>query len=671
MKVKTGLLILIFFICQICISQDFRFGKVSKEELMEKEHPLDPSANAAILYREISTHIDYNNEKGFELKTDVFERIKIYNKEGFDWANVAIEMNNYSTTREDIYGLRAYTYYMDGKKIEEEKLKNNGIFKEQANDYLTLQKFTMPNVKEGCIIEYKYTLVSPFLNDIDTYRFQENIPINKIEFNFRTPEYIGYKMHQRGTIPFDIKTDVNSNTISSVDVRRRKAGMEVVSARNNLETTYKENSYSISKENIPAIQEEVFIANIDNYSSSLDFELAYTKAGQHGSIKNYSNSWDDVLERIYDSPAFGDELKKTGYFDDDIDTLLASEADEEKKMFLIFEFVKNKMTWDHYNGFYVKEGVKDAYKKGTGNIADINLMLTAMFRYAGLNANPVLISTRSNGIPLFPTTKGFNYVISALRINDEIILFDASNKNGEANLLETKLLNWQGRIFVKDKGSVWIDLYTTTPAIKTTMVNATINDENSAIGNAKNRFTGYYSLDYRDAFKSKSQDDKRKELENTMKDTELSNVEFENLTTLYQPVNLSYDFETFDAVEEIGDKLYFSPMLFLAAEENPFKVDERNFPIQYDYPVKDRYIYNIEIPEGYKVESLPENINFGLDNDGGYFKYLISQKGNNIQLSVEFSISTPVFSTSAYPSLKKFYQLLIDKENEKVVLTKV
>jgi hypothetical protein len=55
-----------------------------------------------------------------------------------------------------------------------------------------------------------------------------------------------------------------------------------------------------------------------------------------------------------------------------------------------------------------------AYKDKTGNVAEINLMLTAMLRYAGLNANPVLVSTRSNGIAMFPNRTAFNYVIAAV-----------------------------------------------------------------------------------------------------------------------------------------------------------------------------------------------------------------------------------------------------------------
>jgi hypothetical protein len=63
-------------------------------------------------------------------------------------------------------------------------------------------------------------------------------------------------------------------------------------------------------------------------------------------------------------------------------------------------YVKANVIWNNYG--YSCDGVKTAYKKiKLGNVAS-NLMLTAMLRYAGLTANPVLVSTRSNGIALFP-----------------------------------------------------------------------------------------------------------------------------------------------------------------------------------------------------------------------------------------------------------------------------
>ena len=99
-------------------------------------------------------------------------------------------------------------------------------------------------------------------------------------------------------------------------------------------------------------------------------------------------------------------------------------------------------------------------------------------------------------------------------------------------------------------------------------------------------------------------------------------------------------------------------------------MDERNYPIDFNYPIKDRYIVTVDIPEGYKVESVPESTNFVLGENLGAFKYIINNVGGKLQVSVEFAINTAVMPAQDYSNIKKFFKLMIDKEQEKVVLSK-
>jgi hypothetical protein len=203
------------------------------------------------------------------------------------------------------------------------------------------------------------------------------------------------------------------------------------------------------------------------------------------------------------------------------------------------------------------------------------------------------------------------------------------------------------------------------------MVNANILEELSANGTSKNRYTGHLGLKYRMNYDNVSNEDRRKSLEKEMGETEISNVEFENLETLHQPVTLSFDFEAFDVVENIGDKLYFSPLLYLATKENPFVLAERKYPIDFNYPQKDRYLITISLPEGYKVDTMPEDTSFGLEQNRLNYRYAVKNMGDKIQLSVEYSVNEAFLPAWEYESLKKFFELVIEKEKEKVVLSKI
>ncbi len=671
---KSILLTVIAVVCffNSSLAQEYKFGKVSKEELIQRVHPTDPTAEAAILYREVHTNFEYSTNSGFYMVTDVFERIKIYTKEGFDWASKEIDLyQSNSGSNDEISGLRAYTYYLDGSdKIEEIKLRNEGIFEEKTTKYVHKLKFTMPDIREGCVIEYKYSIKSPFISNIDEFRFQETIPVENVDVHFASPEYFVFKTHQKGWVPYKVKTDGRDRTVALANARTEYDRYGNLTSKGGArDFKFKEDIYIINLSNVPALKEEAYAGNIDNYSTGLKFELSYVDF-PGSPQKTFSTTWEDVSKGIYEVDSFGNELSKDNYFEDDLNNLLSGISNPEEKVVRIFSFLLNKMTWNNYLGYYTNEGVREAYKKGSGNVADINLMLIAMLRKANLNANPVLVSTKNHGMPLFPTRNGFNYVIAAVELPQGIVLLDATNKDAEIGVLRTSIMNWKGRLITKDGSSSWISLNPQIPAVKSAMVNAEIKPDLKVVGKAQNRFTGNYAFQYRNEYKSLNEDAQRKAVEKEANQAELSNLSFENLNSLGKPVSLDYDFEVVDAVEDVAGKLYFSPLVFLAAKESPFKPETRLYPVDFGYPMKDRYIVNIDLPEGYKVESLPENAVFNLGEDMGSFRYLISQIGNKLQLSVELSINKSFIAAEEYGNLKKFYELLIAKENEKVVLSK-
>ncbi|MAP79887.1 MAG: transglutaminase [Aequorivita sp.] len=667
--VLTAIALLCFF--NVAQSQNYKFGKVSKEELSQKQHPEEPTADAAILNREIYTYFEYSTNDGFYLVTQVLERVKIYTKEGFDWATKEIDLyQGKSSSHDEILGLKAYTYYLNNSgKIEEVKLKKDGMFEEKTSKYIHKLKFTMPDLREGCVIEYKYTMKSPFISNIDEFRLQETIPVDNVQVSFASPEYFIFKTHQRGWVPYTVKTSSRNKTVALSNSTQYDRVGNVVSRGGARDLTFKEDVYTINLSDVPAQKEEAYAGNIDNYVTALKFELSYVDF-PGSTQKSYSTTWEDVSKGIYRVDSFGGELSKSNYFKDDLKNLISGISNPVEKTNKIYSFLLNKMTWNKYLGYYTSDGVKDAYKKGSGNVAEINLILIAMLREANIDANPVLVSTKAHGMPLFPTRNGFNYVIAAVNLPQGTVLLDATNKDADMGVLRTQIMNWKGRIITKDGTSSWISLNSQIPAVKSAMVSAEITPDQSVVGKARNRYTGNYAYQYRSKYKNLNEDAQLKAVEKEARQAELSNLNFKNLNTLGNPVSLAYDFEVIDAVENVAGKLYFSPMVFMASKESPFKPEKRLYPIDYGYPMKDRYIINIAVPEGYQVESLPENAIVKLGENTGEFKYLISQMGNNLQLSVEFSINKSFIAAEEYGNLKKFYEDLIAKQNEKVVLSK-
>lgn len=189
---KTNLLTIILsfvFLFAKLNAQEFKLGKVSVAELEEKEHPKDPSASAAILFKVGETRFDYSDSKGFELITKVKTKIKIYKKEGYEWANQEVGYYLDTSLNEFVSFSDACTYNLVGGKIEKSKLKSDGEFTEKVNKYWGRKKITMPNVKEGSIIEFEYTLKTGYFGSLRDWYFQSSIPVNYSEYKTYIPEY--------------------------------------------------------------------------------------------------------------------------------------------------------------------------------------------------------------------------------------------------------------------------------------------------------------------------------------------------------------------------------------------------------------------------------------------------------------------------------------------------
>ena len=651
-------------------SQNFKFGKVSKEELKEVSHPTNPEANAVVLFKKQHTSFPFNNEDGFTQETRYHERIKIYNKEGYDWAMKKISLYDVSnTSQQKIEGLKGYTYTLVDGDIKKDKLRNENIFEKRTNKYWTSCTFTMPGLTEGCIIEFEYAIKSPYIS-IDDVVLQYQIPINQIEVDIATPEYYNYNKVVNPKSSFLPKIEESKKRREEKVVSKQRT-VGKISNTNFSESNlvFKENIVSVYMQNIPALKTEPFIDNLNNYRALIAFEYAFYR-GPDLKVKSVATSWDRVTKTIYDEDDFGGQLNKKRYFEEAVDVLIAEASSDEEKIQLIFNLVKSKVKFNDYIGFTSENGVKQAYKEGSGNVADINLMLVAMLRYAGVNANPVLVSTKDNGIPMFPTRSGFNYVICAVESQDNVLLLDAVSKFSRPNIISRNIINWQGRLIREDGSSTWISLNPSMQSKDIVSASVQINPDLSMEGKLRKVLTNYQALSYRDAKAGLTNESLVQNIEKGNVGLVVSDLEVKNVNNVYKPIMQSYNFTLDGAVEDIAGNLYISPLLFLTNNENPFTQDTREYPVDFVCPLSDKYIVNIDIPEGYQLESLPESEAINFNTDALTFSYLTKQIGNKIQIVVNLEINNTYILPSDYSNFKEFYKIMTDKKAEKIVLKK-
>ena len=655
--------ILFLVVIQLYAQQEVKFGKVSKEALLKNGYEIDTSAAAIMLFKSRESFFEYDHVNGFVQVTEVHQRIKILKKSGLDFATHSVRLYRDDEEKEVISKIKGYTHNLENGKVKKDKLSKSGIFANELNERASETSITLPNAKVGSVVEWTYTITSPFW-DIDDLNIQEDIPVLHDFAKIRTLEFFNFKRIVKG--PYQI------NSEEYVKERNMNVSFNELSKRIGAfgSMTVNENIVEYEHFNIPALKEERYVDNIDNYRFSVSYELQAVQFPEKP-VKQYSTSWEEVVKIISEKEGFGGQLKNTLFLKNKAIEIYEASANEMELMHNVYDYVKNYMTWNKKLGKYAREGIEMAHRSKTGDVAEINLMLTALLRECGLNAAPVLVSTRSHGIPAFPTLAGFNYVVAQANVGDQSFLLDATDKFCVPNILPQRVLNWDGTLVLPDGNFKKIDLYPKAMSQRSSMLNINLDSDGFIAGNYSCNYTNLYALNFRKALHSLTDDEYTEDLLEEWQLDEISALDVKNKEALSKSITIKCDFQKEEGVSFAGNDMYFSPLLFLAIDENPFKSEDRAFPINYSFPLTLKRIVNIKLPEGYQVSEIPKPMRLALPEGLGSYMYNISKVPGGLSLVSVFKINEAVIPTAKYQELKEFYNQRLQKETENVVLTKL
>lgn len=660
MKKIAFTLLLTALISGYTTAQDnpYKYGKISDEEMKMNVYPKDTTANAVVIYDDgDATYMLVNNS--FQLTSRFKKRIKILKHEGVDEANITIPYYSKSSSeREYINGLEAISYNMENGKLVKTKLEKKNIFDEEVNGNYKRLKFTIPNVKEGSVIELKYEKASPFVWNIDSWYIQGDVPVMNSIFEIKIPEYFLFNYEVKGyeNIKTENIADNQSFTVGS--------GSQLQTVTCNAKVL------KFVGHDIPALKDEVYVWHTGDFLSSVHFELKATNF-PYEFYKPYSQTWDDLDKTIKDKTDFGDNLKMGDPFKDEMKNLLTGVTDDKTKIEKIYQFLKDHISWNETYSFYGNKA-KDAIKLKTGDNGQINMILLSMLKDADILCYPVMISRRSMGrLPYtYPSFDQLNtFVVAAETPADgKIYYMDGASIYGGLNTLNVDLLVDRGRILSDIKSDKWVDLSKISKSQQVSTIAVHFNES----GNIEGTNTSIYS--YENAlFFRKNYKAAKDSVEYVDKMAEKQNIQIEDYSLTGLNAMDPYVKESYSFTKEIssaGDMIYINPMIFPQITENPFKESERKLPIEFDYPKS--YIINctITLPDNYQVVELPKSVK-GTLNDNCKYLYLIQQTGNKISISYRYEMNQIIFPNTDYDSLKQYFGQVATQNQEMIVLKKI
>jgi hypothetical protein len=600
----------------------------------------------------------------------VHERILIVNVNGLDYATEQIKLYIAGETNELVEDIIGTTYNLVNGEIITSELDESAIFTEDKNEYWQTTTFTMPAVTEGTIVDFSYKIVSPY-TAIEDINIQYDVPINNLNivvalsrgllFNVAfNPEAL-YKINfDEETIAGDVKEATNFDPNTQEDLQEDSVYVNQV-------LTIKDQLIAVITKAVPATVEEPMSGGVDRYRAKLIFEVAATKY-RNGSYKYYATDWKAVATSISKNDKFGKQLSSTRFFRNDLSLVVDSITDDIEKAFVVLKFLQSKVKWNGNYSRYVIDGVKDAYKKGSGNVAEVNLLLTSMLNEAGLEAYPVLVSSKNNGTPLFPTQDGFDYVITQLVIGDESYLMDGTAPYSYFNIIPQRAAHWKGRVIKSKEISKWVDLESQVLSKDIVMIAATLDSDFNSAFETKRRLTNYSAFSQRSRYDEATDKEIKEYLESNTFGLTVNDFKMVNKDEVDKPLNITYSGVYKNGINKIGDKLYVTPLLYDTNDENPFKLETRKYPLDLSYPMETKTIVNISIPIGYEVESIPESVKFDYNDGVGSYSYLIRHQGNIISTVATFTLTTSLIRPEDYVPFRNFFISVVDKDAERIVL---
>lgn len=658
--IKSLSLILMALLFHTTWGQKFDMGKVSVKELEEKSHPTDTSASAAVLYMKGKTSYLFKQRTTI-ISHDKEMRIKIYKKEGLDYATYDIPyyVGYENLVPEYVEVSDAVTYNLVNGKIEKTKLGNDGKITIKVNERYNKLTLTMPNVRVGSVIEFKYTLKSENIYKWPNFQLQMDIPVNYVQYKTEVPLRYKYKVIANGILPITSSSKVSETTQTFLNEHNQS---DIIS--------YKMLDSKHEMTGVPALKDEGFIDNVDNYRSSIDHELELTRRdGEEDQI--FSKTWEDVVKTIYKSDYFGKQLAERGYFEEELRKVLANNPANKDRVQLIFDFVQSAMNFNNKGGITTDKGLKKAFAERTGNVAEINLLLVAMLNASGILASPVLVSTVGNGIAAFPNQYAFDYVIASVEKDGKMILLDAANKYSSPGIIPEYAINWTGRRVNIDGSSEEIKLLPASASRTNAVIMAQLDAGGNVTGKVRVTYTDHHALRFRQKYADMVQDGYLEMLENKYAASNISNYSRENEKENALPLTESYDFSSNNLVDIIGGKIYIRPMLFYAFTENPFKSEQRLLPVYFGVPGSAKYNITLKLPDGYEVESLPASISIGTGEGVATFRFNTQSAPGSIQAIVSWDTNRQLVSAEFYPIIRDFYRKITEKQAEKIVLKKI
>ncbi len=665
-------ILLFFCVFSFCVlfgqSENYNFGKVPQEQLEMTTYEKDTSAAAVILHDYGDLTIRYKSSSYKQIFSRC-RRIKIMKKGGLSYGDLNIEYYSYKDT-EGIGELKAVVTLPSRQMYTFTK---DDFFTEKEGKYWSSKKIALPHLEVGTVIDYYYEIISERVIVPHEWYFQEDIPIVISELNIYFAPLLSYIYLFQG---FEGMKKENFESMKQEGFIATKQGGEKVTILRDSITTAILEPFKFTLTNVPALKEEPFITTIDDYRLRIRFQCThYTEVS--GVVTEILSDWSRINIKLHDHYLFGHQFSRAIYHNKIAKAaapILEKKQARLKKAIELYDFINTNVELNRISSIYVQKSLNDAFEKKRASKSEMNLMLLALLRKAGIEAYPLLISTRDNGFPMpdHSIVDQFDRVILYAIIDGKKYFIESGNQLRPFGELSINSMNREGYLLRKSDDK-WIKI-TPNKSKKIIMSDFALNNKGEITGKISANYTKSLAYIKRADWLTKNNEKLWVEwLEKNVLDFELDSVTVENLEEVDKPfkVHLNGDFS--GAAQAVGDFVYINPFILSDFTENPFKSEKRQYPVDFPDPFSTQSIINIKYDaEVYQIEQLPEDAQLALPEKMVSLRYAAQEKAPGwIQITYKLSVDKPYLPANIYSGLRTLFDITAEKLGEPIVLKKL
>jgi len=654
--------------------EPLKFGQVDAKDLTAAPFVGDSAAAAVVLCDYGRSHLK-GQGASFQVVFERVTRIKILRKAGYDEAAVDIPLYHRDGNQEKVSNLRGFTYNLVNGQVVKTKLEATGTFLEKRTDNVNVQKFTLPDVREGSVIEYAYTLTSDFLFNFQDWTFQRDIPTRWSEYRVSIPVFYKYKIIYQGSQAFATdQTHVGATTLRVDDKVPAGGGLTAGQTNGSLSISAPTEEHQWALKNVPAFANDPFITTPTDYLTRLDFELV----GEQWPDEPYRDlmgSWEKINARLLASDDFGLQLDRGNFLRAQMQALAGQYPEVGARAAAVRAAVLGAVRYDGTDRYATDGSLRRAFDAHRGSAADVNLLLIAALRDAGLPAHPVLLSTRNHGhvSQEYPLVDRFNYVVALVPLPDgHDLLVDATEPLLPCGVLPERCLNGAGRLIAKKpEDGRWVDLRPSQRLVHFQQVALVLDAQGGLTGKVHDEHGGYAARATRAELAELGEKKYRAQLLHRHEGWTMPAFGVAAQGDVARPLALDYEFSQPADGQATPGTIYLSPLAGFGPSQNPFRRETRDFPVDFEAPQEEIVLVTLTLPAGYELAETPKPAVVDLPDGGGRYLYSVTTPApGTVALTSRLLLRNAVYAAGQYENLRELYRHLLEKQAEKLVIKK-